>query len=528
MATRTSKSKRKAPERLTSGPHFADFCRTYCRHTMQVPDGPRIGSPFELEDYQRLFWDEALELDPDTGRRIYGKAGLIIPRKNGKTTQVSAFALYTAGPWDGEYRPLVVLAAGSRDQAKELFDQASAFVDDPVAGGRLLRTMFVPRAISIVCSQTRGSIRRVAGDGKLNHGMNPHVVAADELHAWKTPKQRENWKALTTAQGAREDPMVVFLTSEGEDEDDELYDLMERIRNDPATEVEIVHRCFRIYRNREAGLLVHQYAAPAETPLTDLDTIALANPASWRTSERIARDLADPLVDELTKRRLYLGQRTAGMGRWISDAKIEEALTEREIPERRIVAIGVDAAKTRDCTAVGWAWIDPGTGECLTDCHVWSCVPGVPCHTFVEGGRLDNDDARDFIRDVLLKRFEGRLVFYDPLYFNEQAKDLAQDGFTCVEMNQSGDETKAAWNEFYADLHEGPRPKTLIPAGPRGSVLRSHIKAAKGKRSSDGTYWIVRKDDAKMDGLSAIVWARYGGRHFEDFMPRKPARLVSW
>jgi phage terminase large subunit-like protein len=525
-----------APERLTSGPHFAAFTETYCRHTMQVPDGPPIGSPFILEHHQKLFWDEALELDPVTLRRVYSRAGRIQPRKTGKTTELAAFSEYAGGPFDGEHRPTVILAAGSKDQAGELFDQAKAFIDDPQGGSPELRALFVPRMTSITCPSVGGVIRLVAGDGKLNHSLNPHVVVADELHAWKTKRQRENWKALTTAQGAREDPMVVFITTEGEDEDDELFDLMERITDDPNTEVEVVHRCFTIYRNRAAGLLVHRYGCPPDTPLTDIGTIKMANPASWRTEPRLAQDLVDPLVDENTKRRLYMGIRVAGSGRWISDARIEQASTAREIPPGVVIAGGADAAKTHDTTAVGWAWIDSKTGECLVDCHVWSCRQEVAADTYVEGGRLDNNDARDYIRDVLLKRFSGRLLFYDERYFGTQAQDLSQDGMTVVEMHQGKPEMKAAWNEFYAELHAGRRdadgqmllqPTLLLPGGERGRTLRSHIRAAKGKRNAAGDSWIVHKEELPIDALAAVVMARYAARHFEDFMPKK-RRAVSW
>lgn len=521
--------------RLSSGPHFGEFCRSYCRHTMQVPDGPPIGSPFELEPFQQEFFDEALELEEirERGkviavRRVYSKAGLIIPRKNGKTSVVGAFSLYMGGPWDGEYRPVVILAAGSRDQAGELFDQATAFISDPAGGSPELQAMFVPRQISITCPDVRGVIRRVAGDGKLNHSLNPHVVAADELHAWKTKRQRENWKALTTAQGARLDPMVLFLTTEGEDEDDELYDVLERVRNDPRTEVEVRSKAFTIYRNREAGLLIYRYGCAPDTPLSDLETIKAANPASWRTAERLAEDIADPLIDEDTKRRLYMGIRTAGMGRWISDERIEQASSAREIPDGVVLAIGADAAKTRDTTAIGWAWVDPTDGVCLVDTHVWSCRPGVACDTFVAGGRLDNNDARDYVLEVLLKRFNPRLVFYDERYFSDQAEDLSQAGFVCVEMHQGKPEMVAAWNEFYGELHTGPEPTLNLRAGQPGATLRSHIKAAKGKRNAAGDAWIVRKAELPIDGLAAVVMATYAARHFEDFMPRKRARLVSW
>lgn len=536
-----------AGEFPTSGHHFAAFTRGYCRHTMKVPNGPPIGSPFELEPPQRAFWNEALEFDPVTGRRIYQRVGKKVSRKNGKTTELGAFALYVGGPWDGEHRPTVILAAGSMGQAGELKDQTDAFVDDPLGGSPKLRGLFVVRGISIVCPSVGGVIRRVAGDGKLNHSLNPHVVVADELHAWKTARQRENWKALTTAQGAREDPLVVFITTEGEDEDDELFDLMERIRDDPNTEVEHVNRCHRIYRNRAAGMLVYDYGAPAETELDDLETIKLANPASWRTPERLAKDLADPSIDENTKRRLYMGIRVEGAGRWISDAKIAEsqaarrARKEHEIPAGELVALGVDAARTRDTTALGWAWADEATGDCLVDCHVWSCrSPNeVAADTYVAGNRLDNDAVRDYIHAVILERFGARLLFYDERYFDTQANDLAQDGMVVVAMHQGKPEMVAAWNEMHADLYSGRRllergrpvvdetgrhvvvPTTLFPDGAAGRTLVSHVRAAKGKRNAAGDAWIVRKEELPIDGLAAVVMARYGARHFAEFMPRR-------
>ena len=131
----------------TSGPHFAAFTERYCRHTMHVPEGPPVGSPFVLEPPQRAFWNEALEFDPYTGRRIYSRAGKKVSRKNGKTTELGAFGLYAGGPFDGEHRPTVILAAGSKDQAGELRDQTAAFVDDPAGGSPLLRAMFVVRAV---------------------------------------------------------------------------------------------------------------------------------------------------------------------------------------------------------------------------------------------------------------------------------------------------------------------------------------------------------------------------------------------
>ena len=107
----------------TQGGHVADFAEAYCRHTK----GRWAGEPVNFEDWQREFLDEAFRLNA-RGRRVYRNVLLGIPRKNGKSTLASALSLYMAGA-DGEAGAEVVMAAGSRDQAAMVFDQARAFVD---------------------------------------------------------------------------------------------------------------------------------------------------------------------------------------------------------------------------------------------------------------------------------------------------------------------------------------------------------------------------------------------------------------
>ncbi len=78
------------PDALSGGPHFAAFCERYIERTK----GRWARQPLILEDWQREFWWEALEIDPATGLRVYSEVGLGIPTKNGKSTMASAGGLY--------------------------------------------------------------------------------------------------------------------------------------------------------------------------------------------------------------------------------------------------------------------------------------------------------------------------------------------------------------------------------------------------------------------------------------------------
>lgn len=495
--------------------HLERFAHSFCRYTQLgevADDGPRLGDPYAFEEHEREFLSEALAVD-ERGRRLFKRAGLKIARKNRKTTNAGVLSLYFGSPADGEHRPLIVQAAGVKDQAGKLYETTRAFIDDPLYGSQALRRLFLPMQTHIVCPAIGGEIKRVAGDGDNNHSLDPHVVVADELHTWKTPKQRENWKALTTAQGGRRDPFILFITTEGDGDDNELAALMERIEGSDATEVERRRTGLTIYRNRDAGLLVYEYAAPGKvdgraTSIADVETIKLANPAPWRTLERIAEDLADPMVDEPTKLRLYGNIRGQGAGRWISDeAWLDCENPELEIPDGADIAVGVDAARTRDCTAVAWAWQDPGSKQVVVRCRVWACRPHKPHHVFVPG-RLNNDLARDFIRTELKPRYEIGGVFYDPRYFDDQADDLSnEDDLYTVELTQSDSTMQDAWDDFYERIHEGAEPEVIHNGD---GVLRQHLRNAVGTRAARG--WIVRKadDDKPIDAVSACVMAVYG------------------
>jgi phage terminase large subunit-like protein len=509
-------------EVVSAGEHLHRFGLHFCKHTRAVPEGPPLGSPFGLEMYQRAFFDEALSVD-EYGHRIFGFAVLLIPRKCGKTTGSSLASLYMASPADGEHRPEVILAAGFLKQTGKLWDNASAFITDPRYGSEELRKLFLAQANAILCPSVGGRIERVAGDGDSNHSLDPHVVVCDELHVWRTPKQRENWRALTTAQGGRTDPLILAISTEGDGDDNELAQLLERIEADEATERERRTPQLTVYRNRDAGELVFKYAIGSKATLADLDEFVGANPASWRTRERIARDLAGRRVDDQTKLRLYGNRRGGGAGRWISDERWEESYSLDEIPEGAPIVVGVDGARTRDTTAVGWAWLRDD-GRVLVRSRVWSTRDDAPHDVYVPG-RLDNNLARDFIRDVLMEEHETSLLFYDERYFSTQADDLSADGMTVVEMHQGKPEMNAAWDEFYEAVHEGLVPRVLHN-GDR--VLRAHVQAAGGVKTERG--WKVSKIERKgprekpIDALAAVVMARYGTVHFSDF--RKPKHYI--
>jgi phage terminase large subunit-like protein len=105
----------------TRRPHFSWFCRNALEHSIDK----FAGTPVVLEDWQDDFFDEALTVD-ESALYIWLSVVLVLPRKNGKTTMLAAYALYRLLYDDG--MPEILLAAASDKQAGRLFNAVAVFV----------------------------------------------------------------------------------------------------------------------------------------------------------------------------------------------------------------------------------------------------------------------------------------------------------------------------------------------------------------------------------------------------------------
>ena len=108
----------------------------------------------------------------------------------------------------------------------------------------------------------------MAGDGKLNHGLNPSFVVADELASWATPKQVENWAALSTGFGARDDAIKWVISTSGYDLETILGELYRAAWESELKQMrpEMGGGGF-VVRDPEARLLVHCYAVKTGDPV---------------------------------------------------------------------------------------------------------------------------------------------------------------------------------------------------------------------------------------------------------------------
>ena len=137
------------------------------------------GKPFILQDWQEFLvyhifgwkWKE-------TGTRVIRNAYIQIARKCGKTSLLSAIALYCL-MCDGEAGAEVDICAPSRDQSNICFTSAKNYAES-INKGSLLRSM---RNV-IIFPKTKSKIKTMSSDSKFGDGFNTSLGIIDEYAAF--------------------------------------------------------------------------------------------------------------------------------------------------------------------------------------------------------------------------------------------------------------------------------------------------------------------------------------------------------
>lgn len=194
------------------------------RHTKGrwARDGRRLRLGEGLDPWQ-VVWVIApvfgwVRFDPEVGAevRVIRTAYIEIPRKNGKSTLSSGLAnvLLLA---DGETGAEVYAAAASRDQAGRVFEDAKRMCETSPRAAKKIRAL----AGVITVPHTGGVFRALSKIAEVAHGLNVHGAVIDELHVHK---RRDLVDAIETGTGAREQPLIIFITTADEATEGSIYD----------------------------------------------------------------------------------------------------------------------------------------------------------------------------------------------------------------------------------------------------------------------------------------------------------------
>ena len=178
------------------------FIENHVKHSK----GEYGGKNFILESWQKKIVRDIFGWkNRANGYRKFRTAYLSFPRKNGKSTLISALSLYMLFG-DKEPSAECYLAAGDRQQANIVFSQASSMVKMDQS---LSSNLKVYRN-SITHEKSASFLKTISSDAATSFGYNASFICMDEFFV-----QRDDslWNALTTSVAARTQPLTIAITT---------------------------------------------------------------------------------------------------------------------------------------------------------------------------------------------------------------------------------------------------------------------------------------------------------------------------
>lgn len=459
--------------------------------------GPAAGQRFVWDPYQRRFLREWCRRD-SLSERIYSVSVLGVPKGNGKTPLTAV--LGTLALVENIDAPEIYVVAGASDQA----DICHEFARLNIEKGALSAWLEVAGQ-SIVCPEHDGEFEVLSAAGDLGHGTIPTLYLVDEWWLFMHRQQREAYNAGAKALHKRPgEAALLAISTAGYDLTSQLGETFQAAMEHPLLEVnETKPGPLYVVRDEQSGFLFEWYGAPADADIEDPKVIRKANPLSIVRPDDLLRELHRPDTDELDWSRLHLNQWTKAKSAWLASGVWARLRSATQIPEGAEILVGIDAARTHDTTAVGWAWLSP-QGRKVLRAHVWSVRRNVPHHEFVPGGELENEELVEPFIHALASRYRIRAVAYDPRYFGTEARHLSNDGFLAIKVEPQSNDMAAAVVQFERDAlnrrleHDGDR------------VLAAHVEAIDAERRPDASKKIGKRSEAyPIDAGISVVLANY-------------------
>lgn len=170
--------------------------------------GKCAGKPFVLEEWQKwIIYSIFGFYYKDSNERLVKKALITVGRKNGKSMQIAAMALYMLIA-DGEPAAQVLNIANNTKQAHLLFEMQQKLVKCLDPKHKYTKTL----RDSIQVPKTSSYSQVLSSDSSGHDGSSPSTYILDEVHEMKDSKL---WDVMVSGTGFRVSPLGICISTSG-------------------------------------------------------------------------------------------------------------------------------------------------------------------------------------------------------------------------------------------------------------------------------------------------------------------------
>lgn len=434
------------------------FIENFCHHSEGRND------LLHLELWQKAIASAIFGImDKTTGYRQFREVFIIVARKNGKTLFAAAIAAYMTYV-DGEYGAKVYFLAPKLDQADLVYDAFYQIVqsDDE------LDSITKKRRSDIYIKAFNTSVKKIAFNSKKSDGFNPQLVVNDEMEAWPGDQGLKQYEVMTSALGARKQPLIISIATAGYVNDGIFDELFKR-----AT-------AFLKGNSREKRLLPFIYMIDDIEKWDSIEELKKSNPnlgvsvsAEYYLEQiEIARNSISKKVEFMTKFcNIKQNSAVAWLDYWdVMKCVHEEKPLSLEDFKGCYCVGGIDLSRTTDLTAASIVINRDGINHIFTRFYmpqkryeVAINEDNTPYNIYRDRGFLfisgeNQVDYKDvynwFIELVKVYKIKPLKIGYDRYSANYLVEDLKTAGFHTDDVYQ-GTNLTPILHEFEGNLKDG-------------------------------------------------------------------------
>lgn len=434
------------------------FIENFCHHSEGRSD------LLHLELWQKAIVSAIFGImDKTTGYRQFREVFIIVARKNGKTLFAAAIAAYMTYI-DGEYGAKVYFLAPKLDQADLVYDAFYQIVqsDDE------LDSITKKRRSDIYIKAFNTSVKKIAFNSKKSDGFNPQLVVNDEMEAWPGDQGLKQYEVMTSALGARKQPLIISIATAGYVNDGIFDELFKR-----AT-------AFLKGNSREKRLLPFIYMIDDIEKWDSIEELKKSNPnlgvsvsAEYYLEQiEIARNSISKKVEFMTKFcNIKQNSAVAWLDYWdVMKCVHEEKPLSLEDFKGCYCVGGIDLSRTTDLTAASIVINRDGINHIFTRFYmpqkryeVAINEDNTPYNIYRDRGFLfisgeNQVDYKDvynwFIELVKVYKIKPLKIGYDKYSANYLVEDLKTAGFHTDDVYQ-GTNLTPILHEFEGNLKDG-------------------------------------------------------------------------